>query len=69
MQDITLVHALSVLHPVACAQFNRPAELPTLIHPMLYNTKADKLFGEYFDHGRRAIWLGKQVGLCLLTAE
>ena len=63
------MHALSVLHPVACAQFNRPAELPTLIHPMLYNTKADELFGEYFDHGRRAIWLGKQVGLCLLTAE
>lgn len=41
--------------------FNRPAQLPTLIHPMLYNTKADELFGEYLDHGRRAIWLGKQV--------
>ena len=43
------------------AQFNRPAQLPILIHPMLYNTDADQLFGEYYDHGRRAIWLGRQV--------
>ena len=31
---------------------------------MLYNTSvAEQLYGGYYDHSRRAIWLGKQVGL------
>lgn len=31
---------------------------------MLYNTPvAEQLYGGYYDHSRRAIWLGKQVRL------
>ena len=28
---------------------------------MLYSCKGDELYGEYFDHGRRAFWLGAEV--------
>ena len=42
-------------------QFNRPGELPILLHPMLYKSDADQLYGEYYDHGLRAYWLGPQV--------
>jgi hypothetical protein len=42
-------------------QFHRPPQLPILLHPMLYKSDADALYGEYYDHGRRALWLGKLV--------
>jgi hypothetical protein len=46
---------------VLVVQFNRPPELPTVIHPLLYKSPAKQLYGEFYDHGRRAVWLGKQV--------